>query len=128
MDEEEKFFSVTPKPKEYKPFNLAFAPDMGGNYKSQGLSFARDGLIADLGRYSTNQGRNYYGYIGGTPYSAGLMQLGGAVGAYGNKENINPLLGLLMQYPIQNGQLRGLLSPSIGGSGPSVFFGYDRKF
>lgn len=128
MNEEGRFFDEK-KNRKYGLFDLKMAPDMGGDFQSKGFTLKRDGLFADLGRYSTDQGRNYYGYVGATPYNIGPLQIGGAIGAYGPKLNdLNGLAGLLMQYPILNGQARGLISPSITGGGPSVFFGFERKF
>jgi len=105
---------------------LLMAPDMGGDFKSKSRSVRFGELLGEYGKYSTNEGRNYYGYAGMQPWNIDKLRLGGALGLYGNSREINPLAGLLVSYPIHNGEARLLLSP--GKDGPAIFFGLEKKF
>lgn len=105
---------------------LLAAPEYGGDFKSDGLSVRNGMFAADLGKYSTNHGENYYGYAGVQPFNVGPVKFGAALGAYGRPSSVNPIAGLLASTPIKDGEARLLLSPGSGG--PSVFLGYDKPF
>ena len=111
---------------EAKDNYLLIAPDMGGDMKSKSKSVRLAEFLGEYGKYSTNEGRNYYGYAGMTPWNIEKLRLGGALGAYGNSREINPLAGLLATYPIQNGGAKLMISP--GKDGPAIFFGMEKKF
>ena len=106
-------------------YSLVAAPEFGGNFKSDGFSIKKKQYLADVGKYSTNNGDNYYGYAGMQPFDIGGMKLGGAAGAYGNQSKLNALLGLLVSGKIGVGEARAMLSPF--GETPGLFFGYEKK-
>jgi len=62
---------------EAKSSKMVMAPDMGGDFKSDGFSLSKGNLSANLGEYSTNAGKNYYGYAGYQPLSVGQAKIGG---------------------------------------------------
>jgi hypothetical protein len=95
---------------EMKKSNVVMAPDMGGNFKGEGRSFTNGPFSADIGKYSTNTGENYYGTAGVQPLNLGQLRLGAALGAYGpDLENRKPLNGLLASYPLFGGDLRAVI-------------------
>ena len=109
---------------ESKSSKVMMAPDMGGDFKSDGFSMSRGLLSANLGEYSTNTGKNYYGYAGYQPLSVGTAKLGGAVGGYGpDLHNINSLTGLLASSPLFGGELKAVIAP-----GGKIMLNFDKRF
>lgn len=110
--------------------SLAVAPEFGGSYKSDGFVFRNGDVSVDLGKYSTNHGENYYGFLGKQPVSVGNIKLGAGIGGYtpSDVSKLNLLAGLLASTPIMNGEMRAILSPSYGASQPGVFLGYTKNF
>lgn len=103
---------------------LVMAPGFGGDYSNSGLSMRKGNISADTGEYSTNAGKNYYGYGGVQPMNIGGVSLGGALGAYGNQDKLNALAGLLASIPVMNGEARMMLSPINN----ALFMGYQKRF
>lgn len=96
---------------EAKSSKMVMAPDMGGDFKSDGFSLSKGNLSANLGEYSTNAGKNYYGYAGVSPLNLGQLRLGAALGAYGSDmQNKKSLNGLLASYPLFGGDLRAVIN------------------
>lgn len=117
---------LSEKGAEIKENRLLMAPDMGGDFQSKSRSIKLGELLGEYGKYSTNEGRNYYGYAGYTPIEIERLRIGAALGAYGNSKDINGLAGLLATYPIKNGDAKLMLSP--GKDGPAIFFGLEKRF
>lgn len=109
---------------ELKASNMKMAPDMGGDYKSDGLALQRGLLSANLGKYSTNTGENYYGYAGYQPLKVGDMRLGGAMGGYGpDLQNVNRIAGLLASSPLFGGEIKTVIAP-----GGKIMLSFDKSF
>ena len=49
MNEAEKFFQEKADEKKLRLFDLKMAPEMGGDFKSRGFTFSKDGLFAGIG-------------------------------------------------------------------------------
>lgn len=94
-----------------KKSDVVMAPEMGGNFKGEGRTFTNGPFSADIGKYSTNTGENYYGYAGVSPLNLGQLRLGAALGAYGSDmQNKKSLNGLLASYPLFGGDLRAVIN------------------
>ena len=109
---------------------ILMAPEFGGNFKSEGVSLRRGTTSAELGKYSTQTGENFYGYGGSTPFQVGDVKVGGAVGAYtnGTFSTGDIVLGFLASLPIKNGEIKALLAPGILSSTPNFFLSYSKNF